>query len=697
MTTTISVKEEIDQVMNNLRGKMTNFRDRPAQKIMIAEIAKTFWTAQLPEDGKPYQCKNIIAIEAPTGTGKSQSYLLPSILVARRKSKKLVVSSATIKLQQQLCESELPRLNECVTGGITYMIAKGRSRYVCPLKLEKEAGGASQMTLMAESNGGSTDARDTQIISFQDKWQKQTWDGERDSIKVDDGIWSDISTDSSGCLGGRCSKYKQCPFFSARAKLDKVDVVVTNHDLLLSDLNLGGGVILPNPSETFYVLDEAHHLPDKTLSAFASNFAIHSTLRVLEKMSNDHSKSMEGSLSRQIHTATDAVFDYLNDLSVGLDQIDSIKQKGDVLRFPFGQLPDNFKVLGENLLSSSQILIDKLSEYHEELSESAKDGETNSKQEKELSETSIYLNRVSDVQSTWQLMTKDAKKGTPPIAKWIEVVSYGGKDIDFLISASPVSAGPSLKESFWDKALGVVLTSATLTALNSFELFLYQTGLSLVPERVKSISLPSPFDYPNQGTLVLPKMAFSPKDVVGHTAEVIRVLPFIYPKSGGMLVLFTSRKQMTEVRDALPAELKELTMMQGDTSLSAMIEDHRQRIKDGYVNVMLGLSSMAEGVDLPGDLCVRVVVVKLPFDVPNDPIGKAFSEWLESIGRNPFNEVSLPAASRKLAQYSGRLIRTETDVGEIYCLDNRLSSSRYGADLIKALPPYKVEKNVVLI
>ncbi|MEI8363450.1 MAG: helicase C-terminal domain-containing protein [Betaproteobacteria bacterium] len=250
-------------------------------------------------------------------------------------------------------------------------------------------------------------------------------------------------------------------------------------------------------------------------------------------------------------------------------------------------------------------------------------------------------------------MCQDAAEGQPPIAKWIEVASFGGKDIDYLISASPVSAGRTLKEFFWDKALGVVLTSATLTALNSFDLFLEQSGLSLVKEHVKSISLPTPFDYQTQGTLVMPKMKFSPKDVVGHTAEVIELMPDIYPARGGMLVLFTSRKQMTEVRDGLPPHLKAITMMQGDTSLSAMLNAHKKRVNDGEINVLFGLDSLSEGVDLPGDLCLRVVVVKLPFDVPTEPIGKSYSEWLESIGRNSFFEISLPSASRKLEYMNG--------------------------------------------
>lgn len=689
MTKTITVKEEIDQITNNLRIALPSYRERPAQKVMIAEIAKIQWTAELPEDGVSYKTKNILVCEAPTGTGKSQSYLLPSLVVARRKSKKLVVSSATVKLQQQLCENELPRLDDCIDGGITYMIAKGRSRYVCPSRLEKEAGGASQSSLYAESNGSSVDARSEHVITLHKSLKNNSWDGERDSTKVEDSLWSDISTDSNGCTGNRCSHYKSCPFFIARAKLDKVDVVVTNHDLLLSDLSLGGGVILTKPEDTFYVLDEAHHLPEKTLSAFASSYVSASSLKLLEKMSNDHAKSQSGSLSHDIHIAAEAVHNYLNDLHAGLEQIESIRSKGDVLRFPFGELPDTFQSIGEQLLSTSQNLTEALYKYHEFLSERIKEGESNDKQEKELMETSIYLDRAEAITSTWELMLRKVDKGTP-IAKWIEVIQ-AGRDIDYVMTASPVSAGLTLKKALWDKALSVVLTSATLTALGSFDLFLEQTGLDLISDRVRAIMLPTPFDYQTQGKLVIPKMKSSPKDAEAHTKEVIQIMPQLYPDKGGMLVLFASRKQMNEVRDSLPAAQRALTMTQGEDSLSVMIEKHKASIDKGNCSTLFGVQSMAEGVDLPADYCVRVVIAKLPFDVPSDPISKSYSEWLEANNRNPFYEVSLPAASRKLAQWSGRLIRREDDYGEIYCLDNRLSTAKYGKALINALPPYKLE------
>lgn len=689
MTNTLTVKDEIDQVMLNLRKELPSYRDRPSQKVMIAEIAKIFWTAEDPTNDNPNKPKNIIAIEAPTGTGKSQSYLLPSIIVGRRKAKKIVVSSATVKLQQQLCDSELPRLNECIEGGITYMIAKGRRRYVCPSRLEKEVGGANQMSLMAESNGGEADKRDTHIITLHKSLKDKSWDGERDSVKVDDAVWSDISTDSNGCTGVRCAHYKECPFFVARAQLEKVDVVVTNHDLLLSDLSLGGGVILTKPEETFYILDEAHHLPEKTLSSFASNYASISTLRMVEKMANDHAKSATGSLSHHIHTAADSLFDYLNDLTTALENLDSLKNKGDILRFPFGVVPDSFTQIGGLIRTGSEKLVTALSEYHELLSDESQGKEISDKEQKEMMDTSIYLDRANAIYDTWRWLLKDAGNDSP-IAKWIEVIP-SGRDVDYVLTASPVSAGPALKAAFWDKALGVVLTSATLTALGKFDLFLEQAGLSLIPERVRSIALPSPFDFQTQGKLVVPKMKNSPKNIEGHTAEVIQILPTLYPKKGGMLVLFTSRKQMEAVREALPMSSKQVTMMQGDDSLSNMIAKHKTLVDNAIPSVMFGLQSMAEGVDLPSDYCVRVVIVKLPFDVPSDPISKSYAEWLEANNRNPFSEVALPSASRKLAQYSGRLIRREDDFGEIYCLDNRLSTSSFGKSLIAALPPYKLE------
>ncbi len=690
MSKTITVKDEIDLVLANIRGKMSSYRERPAQKIMISEVAKNFWNSELPAEGAVRESQNILVSEAQTGTGKSQAYLIPAILLGRRKAKRVVISSATVKLQQQLCDTELPRLSECIEGGVSYMIAKGRSRYVCPSKLDKEAGAAGQMSLLAESRGSKMDDKDTQIITLHRKWQKQEWDGERDSIRVEDSVWSDITTDSNGCTGKKCSKYSECPFFAARAKLSKVDIVVCNHDLLLSDLNLGGGAILTEPEDTYYVLDEAHHIPDKTLSAFAKQFPALNTLRMLEKMAVDHAKSLPGSLSHTIHDTAETLYNYLSDLTEGLEQIASLKNKGDILRFSFGELPDTFNLMGNNIVLAAEALTSSLRNYLEMLEEETKETEASDKQQKEMMETSVYLDRAEAVYATWRMLLTSQQKNMAPVAKWIETVSYG-KDVDYMISASPVSAAQSLKQALWDRALGVVLTSATITALGRFDLFLEQTGLSLVPRQVRTIRLPTPFDYQKQAKFVVPKMKFSPKDVVGHTAEVISKLPEYYPDKGGMLVLFTSRKQMLEVRDAMPRHLLEQTLVQGEVTLSEIIDLHKQRIDEGQPSCVFGLASLAEGVDLPGDYCIRVIVVKLPFDVPSDPISKTFSEWLEANDRNPFFEVSLPSASRKLAQYSGRLIRTEQDTGDVVCFDNRLSTSRYGKQLIDALPPYQLE------
>lgn len=694
--TTLSVKDEIDSVIQRLKDIIPGFRERRTQKIMISEIAKTFWNAEVPEEGKTPNGHNIVVVEAPTGTGKSQSYLLPSILVARRKKRKLIVSSATVKLQQQLCDSELPRLHQCIEGGITYMIAKGRSRYVCPLKLEKESGEASQMSLIDDSNGRESNNRDKKVIQLFNDWEKNRWDGERDSEQVDDELWLSVSTDSNGCMGSRCSKAKSCPFFAARAKLENVDVVVTNHDLLLSDLQLGGGVILPGPEESFYVIDEAHHLPEKTLGAFASRYSNKSIMRMLEKLSTEHAKSSQGSVSYAVHQAVDPLYDALDDFVTGLESVGSLKEKDNILRFQFGVLPDNITTLGSNIFSAAENLISKLSALVEQIEISLAENAESPVLEKELSEANVALDRILQVYRTWSMMLTVTEVNHAPIAKWIETSAYGN-DIEYIACASPVSAANALKHSFWDKALGVALTSATLTAMNSFDYFLTQSGLSLVDNRTRTLALPSPFNYQEQGRLILPKMKCSPKDIIGHTAEVLSILPYIYPDNGGMLVLFTSRKQMTEVRDGLPERFKSVTMMQGDVPPNLMIGKHKEIITSGKPSVMFGLASMAEGVDLPGNLCWRVVVVKLPFDVPTDPIGQAFAEWLESIGRNPFIEVSLPSASRKLCQYAGRLIRTETDTGEIYCLDNRLSTSRYGNQLIEALPSYRLEKNVDLL
>ena len=236
----------------------------------------------------------------------------------------------------------------------------------------------------------------------------------------------------------------------------------------------------------------------------------------------------------------------------------------------------------------------------------------------------------------------------------------------------------------------MVLTSATLQSLGNFNLLLHQTGLNWLPE-TSTLALQSPFDFTAQGELYLPPVSASPKDSAAHTAEIAEWLPRLISDSEpiGTLVLFSSRKQMQEVALRLPAAYLPLLLIQGEQSKSRLLQQHHEAIAAGRPSIIFGLDSFAEGLDLPGNACVHVIIAKLPFSMPDNPIEKTQSNWIKQRGGNPFMEITVPEAAIKLVQAVGRLIRTEQDYGRITILDNRIQTQRYGQQLLAGLPPFK--------
>jgi ATP-dependent DNA helicase DinG len=232
-----------------------------------------------------------------------------------------------------------------------------------------------------------------------------------------------------------------------------------------------------------------------------------------------------------------------------------------------------------------------------------------------------------------------------------------------------------------------VCTSATLTALGRFDRFFERAGLV----GVAGLRIASPFDFARVACLTVPPMRTDPGDFEGHTREVAELLPGLLERECSALVLFMSWRQMRAVLAVLESETLERLLVQGDRSKQALLATHRQRIGAGESSFLVGLASFAEGLDLPGDLCRHVVIVKLPFAVPDDPIDRALAEWAEAQGRNAFYEISVPDAALRLVQACGRLIRHENDSGRITVLDTRLVTRRYGRALLDSLPPYRRE------
>jgi ATP-dependent DNA helicase DinG len=259
---------------------------------------------------------------------------------------------------------------------------------------------------------------------------------------------------------------------------------------------------------------------------------------------------------------------------------------------------------------------------------------------------------------------------------------------DVELVSAPIEPGHLLREHLWTRCFAALCTSATLTAVGSFQRFLDRAGLD--PD-VAALRIASPFDFPRIAAFRVPPMQSDPRDFAAHSAEVAALLPELVADDPSALVLFTSWRQLNEVRRLLPAEFEAALRVQGDAAKQALIDAHRAAVDAGERSVLVGLASFAEGLDLPDDYCRHVVIVKLPFAVPEDPLDQAMAEWVEARGGNPFFEISVPDAALRLVQACGRLIRHEGDFGRITLLDRRIVTQRYGRALLDSLPPYRLE------
>jgi len=268
-------------------------------------------------------------------------------------------------------------------------------------------------------------------------------------------------------------------------------------------------------------------------------------------------------------------------------------------------------------------------------------------------------------------------------ARWINRTPY---DVEMV--SAPIEPGHILHKVLWQRAYGAICTSATLSALGRFDRFFERAGLDADVLRVR---IPSPFDYPNIATFHVPAMTSDPRDFDAHSVEVAELLPELMSREISALVLFTSWRQLNTVVKALPATLNDKLLVQGESAKQVLLREHRKRIDEGESSYLFGLASFSEGLDLPDAYCRHVIIVKVPFAVPDDPVDQAMAEWAEARGRNAFYEISVPDAALKLIQACGRLIRHENDYGRVTMLDKRIVTQRYGQALLDSLPPFKRE------
>ncbi|UJF18677.1 ATP-dependent DNA helicase DinG [Vibrio sp. SS-MA-C1-2] len=679
------IQKDIKNCYQNLKDQLDNFIPRRAQNYLVAEIAKTL-------SGEYDKKRRILVAEAGTGIGKSLAYLIGAIPFAMANNKKVVISTATVALQEQLLNKDLPLFYRVYQKELLFILAKGRQRYCCAHKLanlcEEDP---QQMALLTEKpKKGDLDLIKRLYIAL----SKNKWDGDRDNwpVPIPNRIWLQMVADKHSC-NPSLSMHRGCPFQKAREHLDRADVIIANHSLLLADIELGGGVILPEPEQAIYIIDEAHHLPKVARDFSAASASLKGACSWLDKVNSSSTKLAKlGDYSRAdkfLNTVRETVQFLIPTLTELAKQIDPAQlNKDGVYRFPHGELPawlEQHAVDCREMTKKAHLSYAKL---HDLVMEKAKENQiSNREADPILAEAGFYLQRLENLEKVWQLMAQPEKPNSAPLARWIE--KSQDREDDYVVEVSPIEVGWRLDQLLWSRAAGVVMTSATLRALNSFNYFCRQVGIS-ENDGSHYLALSSPFDYQNQAQLVIPKVKYEPQ-APEFTELLTEMIPEYLEGQKASLVLFSSYWQMNQVADSIRSQCKKnkwQLLVQGEESRQELIKKHQENCKKGKTSILFGTGSFSEGLDLPGDLLTNVIITKIPFAVPTSPIEEAHAEFIESKGGNPFLQISVPDASKKLIQSAGRLLRKERDAGRVVILDRRVITKRYGKSLLDALPPF---------
>jgi ATP-dependent DNA helicase DinG len=690
------------------------FIARPGQYQMMHAALLTFLCAKPPEDDTR-QGDNLAQLEAGTGTGKTVAYCLAAIVASELLQKTVIVSTATVALQEQLFHKDLPRLAQIIPE-LRFDILKGRGRYICESRLEGAISDDAQDSLLddAYSDVFADDRRQASNVapdrtesmrwfkSVAKKLQTGKWDGDIDSLvqpaAPDD--WRQVQASAQACNGGQCEYFRSCAFFRARRQAAMATLQVANHALILATLQSDSALI--DPGNTLFVFDEAHHLPGIAAEQFTYRARLGSSARLLTSLRTvamRHAWDMSPSSRPDPVAFAQSITECTDKIVVFEDfwtQAELVSADKPVHRFSQGQIPLELIPECEQMAAIVRSITAVVASIAASLVEpdESKSPSERAEQTRAGVELGVYLSRLDTLE---RLFGAWATHDKVPWAKWMEWAkspneASGGPGTftpDAWLCASPMTAAQLLSRGLWKNVSAAVCTSATLTACGSFDFFDRLSGLNRFPQR-RALVVASPFDYVSQGELRIAQMRHSPKSA-GFSDELCQKLPeLLREHEHGQLVLFTSRRQMQACYAALPQDLLKQVQVQGERSRTELLKEHSRRVTKGERSIIFGLQSFGEGIDLPGQLCEHVLIDKLPFTPPTSPVEEALAEWLSTQGRDPFAEISVPRAGMKLAQWAGRGVRTVTDRAVITVCDTRLATMRYGRDILAGLPPFPV-------
>ncbi|HHD56523.1 MAG TPA: ATP-dependent DNA helicase [Desulfobulbaceae bacterium] len=627
------------------------YESRPGQQEMATAIGELLTgSVDVEESGVPAAS---LVIEAETGLGKTLAYLIPAVL----SGKKVVISTNTRNLQDQILEREIPFIRRYVDPDLKAICVKGRQNYLCLYRWHQQC---------SEDQGELFTGSVTEKITA---WIKQTRFGDRaelDWLSSHSPLWRKICCQSHFCLGGDCPDGRRCFLNRLRREAASCRLLVVNHHLLFSDLAVrrgGYGEVLPRYEAVIF--DEAHHVEKVATRFFGRSFSRYQVRDLAADIERSSGEGLGPRQRRELLRRTSG-------LAGRMEQFTALfpAKRG---RFPLGELLQTSSPLMEKrdaLLSAFDSLADTL--------ESCGDGKEPWTQ---------YGIRCRELQAELEGICIESFDDLPEdevqYVHWFE-----RREKNLLLSATPIDVATELQDSLFSMVGGCVFTSATLTTGGDFSYFLGRLGLG---EDTPTLSFPSPFPYADRTLLYIPEDSF-PEPAAGDYQQQLhgRVQRLLEASGGRALVLFTSFKAMDMAFHALEEEIVYPVFRQGDAPRHELL----RRFSQETDSVLFAVASFWEGVDIPGESLSLLIIDKLPFEVPSDPVIMARMNRIIAVGGNPFFDFQVPRAILTLRQGVGRLMRNSDDRGVIAILDVRLFSKGYGRRFLQSLPPSPLVREV---
>ena len=625
-----------------LARTLPGYERRESQIGMATAVLRTL-EADLDSQG----AAQMLVAEAETGIGKTLAYLVPALLSGQ----KVVVSTGTLNLQEQILKKDIPFIRQHIKPDLKAICVKGRQNYACLNRCQQMLS-TPQLTLY---NAG-------QELERLQAWLGETHTGDRAELTWlpdDSPLWEQIASSTIRCQGLACPDNANCFITRLRKKAAAAQLLIVNHHLFFSDLAIrrfGYAEVLPRYQAVIF--DEAHHLENVATSYFGTTFSHYQLLDLVkdvETMAQEH-------LSKDARLTTIQIARALASQAAEFALIFP-RARG---RYPLPELIDQTEEWLPAVIRLDQAIASLL----QQLDSPSLAGD-------------LWEGPSRRCQELRDNLTKTTTDLDPAFVYWVE-----RREKTISLSAAPIEVAPALQKHLYSQVASIVFTSATLTAGNSFNYMFKRLGL---PADTESMSLPTPFDYARRTRLYIPAASFPEPNAAGYPAAVQQhTFDLLAASRGRALLLFTSISAMRQMYEYLSGTLPHPLLMQGDAPKASLLETFREQTD----SVLLAVASFWEGVNVPGESLSCVIIDKLPFEVPSDPVIMARINRIKDEGGNPFYDFQIPRAILALRQGLGRLMRSKSDRGLLAIMDIRLYTKGYGRLFLKSLPQSPIIRTI---